>query len=343
MGARRLTLLAVVGAVGACARGRATLPVDAGVAFAMHRRGDGFVVDRMREGGAGELVSPGWLSVADAPKLVLRSDGEVRAALWAVGRTRILVRAEASTRAPRTGEVLASWENGAIRLSLWTEGGRTLTTDTFRRSDDDRADHALLGRDADGGTAPAGTYRAALRDADGTDVGWVRARLRALPGVDRVYDAVLPPGVDDGLAAAAAVAIDAEIDWIEDHARAASAPSESRHATSAASAALQEEQRGDHHPEGDTRGEHADEHLGHAVRGAPDGAVRALGHVLHAVPVEHVDALLLAGPERVDPLLRVAGERRDRLLRRLARGPHDDGDREQDRQDDRAEPHADGA
>jgi hypothetical protein len=220
MRARRLGLLALLGAAGACARSRATHPVEPGVTFAVHGAGSAFVVDRMRDGTTGVLAPPAWPRLPNAPELVLRSEGEVRAALWLVGRTRVLVRAEPSTIAPRTGEVLSSWDGGAVRLALWARDGRTLRTDTFRQ-EDEGAGPALLDREAAGATPLRGTYRAAVRDEAGAAVGWLRARLGPSAGAARAYDAALPPGIDDGLAAAAAVALDAEVAWIDDHAASA--------------------------------------------------------------------------------------------------------------------------
>jgi len=224
MRARRLLLLAILGAAGACARSRATLPVDPGVTFAVHRQGDAFRVDRMRDGTIGVVEAPGWLKIPNAPALVLRSDGDVRAALWHVGRTRVLVRADVSTIAPRLGEVLTSWDGEAVRLALWAgEGHATFTTDTFHR-DEPGTGAAVLDRTAARRAPLYGAYRAPLRDGAGTMVGWLRVRIDPSTDVPRAYDGTFPSDVEDGLAVAAAVALDAELDWIEGHATSARDP-----------------------------------------------------------------------------------------------------------------------
>jgi hypothetical protein len=209
---RTLAVLAALLA-GCGARQVATLPTDPGVTFAAHRTGDRLVVDRTRSGESGRLDAPGRLREASAPDLVLRVGDETRAALWIVGRSRVLVRDDPSTIAPRAGEVLSSWDGGALRLTLYPRTGAPLTTDPFARE-------GLHGGERLVHTAPrpAGAYRAPLRDGAGTEVGWLRVELGRSDGVPRVYDGVLPRAVDDGLAAAAAVALDGEIGWIVEHA-----------------------------------------------------------------------------------------------------------------------------
>jgi hypothetical protein len=129
--------------------------------------------------------------------------------LWLVGRSRVLVRDDPSSRAPRVAEVLVDWDDGAVRLQLWTRDGSTLWTETFRREDE-----ALLTRAGAGGGV-RGTYRATVRDGAGAAVGWMRAQIAP---ERRAYDAVFPARVEDGLAAAASIALDAEIGWLEEHA-----------------------------------------------------------------------------------------------------------------------------
>ena len=203
-----LALVATLGA-GACARPPGALPVDPGVTFAAHRDGERIVVDRLRAGGNGVLDPPGRFHGENPPDFVLRVDDETRAALWVFGRSRVLARAEASSVAPRSGEVLSRWDGGAIRLTLFARDGKALTTDAFVREDG-----RPLARDA-ATTEMGGAYRAALRDASGADVGWLRVETAR-----RSYDGVFPPAVEDSIAAAAAVALDAEVTWLADHAAA---------------------------------------------------------------------------------------------------------------------------
>lgn len=205
-------LLLAFGVLGyGCGRLRVTLPVDAGITFAAHRAADGFVIDRTSAGATGRLEARGRLHQPDAPHLALVVGDAPPIGLWIVGRSRVFVRAGTSTLAPRAGEILSAWDEGAIRLTLYPASGPPLTTDTFRTRGPGPA-RSLARTDGD----PSGSYRAVLRDGAGVEVGWLRVELGTTSDA-RVYDAVLPAAVDDGLAAAAVVALDAELGWIEDH------------------------------------------------------------------------------------------------------------------------------
>src|SRR5438477_10384501 len=150
-----LTLAAAV----ACARSHAALPADPGVTFAAHRDGPELVVDRLASGASGVVGSAGGLRAPGTPDRVLRVDGEVRAALWIIGQSRVLVRDAASTIAPRAGEAISSWDGGAIRLTLYTRDGSVFGTSPFARIDP-RAAGAVLTREARGDRPSVdGTYR----------------------------------------------------------------------------------------------------------------------------------------------------------------------------------------
>ena len=76
----------------------------------------------------------------------------------------------------------------------------------------------MLSRNAQTVLDVRGTYRAALRDAKGGETGWLRVKVTPYAESPRIYDGVLPAEVGPGLAAATAVALGSEIDWIENHA-----------------------------------------------------------------------------------------------------------------------------
>jgi len=202
-------ILFVIAAGLGCARYDSPLVPDPEVTFAAHRAGDRLVFDRLPSGARGALEQPSWPHVPDEPTFVLRAGGEVRAALWVVGRSRVLVRRDAETTSSRTAEVLSTWDSGALRLTLFQEGGPTLGVDHFARGEG--AEAALLAH----GAPLRGTYRATAHDARGAPVGWLR--VRAEPPVAPVYDGVLPDPTGDALAAATAVALDGEVTWIEEH------------------------------------------------------------------------------------------------------------------------------
>ena len=200
----------LVALLAGCHTPRTVLSVEPGVTFAAHQVANGFVLDRTRSGETGSLERRGRLHEPDAPDLVLRIGDEPTTGLWVIGRTRILVRDGLSNRAPRAAEVLSSWDGGAIRLTLLPEHGGPLQTDPFR------GEGPVGGRVLTRTSSPSGTYRAIVRETDGSEAGWLRVDVgsETLP---RIYDAILPDRVDDALAAAAAAVLDAELNWIEEH------------------------------------------------------------------------------------------------------------------------------
>jgi len=200
--------IAIAAALG-CARQEAWVAPDPAVTFAAHRAGDRLVLDRLPSGAHGALEPPGWPHTPDEPTFVLRAGGEVCAALWVVGRSRVLVRREVVTTSPRIAEVLSAWDDGALRLTLFQDGGPTLGVDHLARAEG--AEAALVMR----GAPLRGTYRAAARDVRGAPLGWLRVRVE--PPAGPVYDGVLPGAVGDALAAAAALALDGEVAWIQRH------------------------------------------------------------------------------------------------------------------------------
>lgn len=202
----------------ACGRSPGPITPDPGVTFAAHLVARGFVVDRLRDGGSGTLEPPGLFSARRGPPTyLLQAAGGPRGGLWVVGQSRVLARPEPSTLAPVTGEAIASWNDGAISLSLHRGSGPPWKVGPFARQGGGTGP-SVLSRNAQTVLDVRGNYRAALRDAGGAEVGWLRVRVSPYQRAARIYDAVLPDGVDDGLAAAAVVLLDEEIDWIEAHA-----------------------------------------------------------------------------------------------------------------------------
>jgi hypothetical protein len=202
----------------ACGRVSGPVTVDPEVTFAAHVVRDGMVMDRVPGGGTASLERPGnWLGQPGIPTYVLKQDDDILAALWHVGGSRVVVRTEASTLAEGAGEVLDDWDGGAIRLTLYLPNRSTLRSDTFAREADERGP-SRLSRSAQTDTDVRGNYRAALRDAKGKVVGWLRVRVGPYQAAERMYDGVTPDDIGPGLAAATALALDTEVTWIQDHA-----------------------------------------------------------------------------------------------------------------------------
>lgn len=197
-----------------CARSHSVLVVDPDVTFAAHRDGDVFVLDRTRAGIPAVVEPASRLREDYASDLVLRPREGDPIGLWTIGRSRVLVRDGTSNFAPRAGEVVCDWDGGGIlRLTLHTRSAGVFPFDPFDGADDSRRPSRL----ARGARVDALAYRAVLRDARGEPVGWLRVLLPASEDAPRRYDAVLPASVDDAVAAAAVVALDAEISWIAAH------------------------------------------------------------------------------------------------------------------------------
>jgi len=198
-----------------CAGLRRPLAVDPDANFAAHREHGGLVVDRLAPGRAGELRPARWVRLPGDPTFVLEADGERIAALWVAGE-RVVVRRAPAEDAPVVGEIDPAWDAGAIRLVIRAADGSSLRTDPFARKVADTGPDALT-RASQTVIDVRGTYQAALRDAKGAPVGWLRVRVGPYLPAPRIFEGVLPAAVDPALSAAAAVALDAEIDWIEAH------------------------------------------------------------------------------------------------------------------------------
>ena len=183
--------------------------------FAAHREHARLVIDHVRGVEAAELVAPGWLRWPAAP-LDLRAGGRTLAALRPIGPGAVDVWAAARGEGPTSARVEPSWENGAIRLTLRTADGQTFATGFFERVSAGGAP-GRLSRVADSILDVRGTYQAVLRDPGGTSVGWLRVQIDPSGTPGRSYEGTLPNVVTPGLAAAATLALDSEIDWIEDH------------------------------------------------------------------------------------------------------------------------------
>ena len=112
------------------------------------------------------------------------------------------------------GAVNTYWERGTIRLAFTPADASGLSTGVFTRIDG-RVAPAALGLPAETVLDVHGVYRADLRDATGTTVGWLRAQVSASGVAPRIYDGSVPATLSPQLLAAALARLDAEIDGIE--------------------------------------------------------------------------------------------------------------------------------
>jgi hypothetical protein len=203
--------------VGACAPTAVPLPADPGVTFAAHRIHGGLMIDEMRGGEPTVIGPPSWLRLSGEATYVVPGGSDRGEGLWVVSPGHAVVRRTLATDSPLVGAVDPSWDDNAIRLALEPAGHPPLTTDVFARADV-AGGMSVLGRTAQLSIDVPGTYRATLRDPSGKPVGWIQVAIGLHQPAPEMYEAVLPPDVDEGLAAASAAALESEIDWIEDHA-----------------------------------------------------------------------------------------------------------------------------
>lgn len=199
-----------------CAIAVTRIPPDPGVTFAAHAVHAGLMVDEMQGGTPTLLRPPSWITLFGGPKLVVRDGPERGEALWLKGPGRATVRRGLTRECPLVGRIEPSWDNNSIQLAIEPANGPSLKTGVFRRAGFGGG-LATLNRLAQLTIDVTGTYRATVRDSAGRAVGWLQVAV----GPDQapeIYEGVLPPEVDEGLAAASAAALSEEIDWIEAHA-----------------------------------------------------------------------------------------------------------------------------
>ncbi len=209
------TVIAVAAVVASCTLLHQQVDVDPQATFAAHVEHDSLAVDRLAPGRTGRLRPPSWLRLPGAPTYVLDAEGETLAAFWLAGSD-VTVRQNSSESSPVLGRVRPSWEDGAIRLTLEAPGSEALRTDRFARQRAGTGPPTLT-RAAESVIDVRGIYEAPVRDAKGSSVGWLRVRLGPYQAAPRIYQASLPSGTAPTLAAATAAALNAEVDWIENH------------------------------------------------------------------------------------------------------------------------------
>ena len=210
---RALMSLSLAVAYGCGAR---AIPLQSDASFGMHQENRTFVVDRPRSSPPAVVTAAEWLRTPGAPAWALRRNGETLAAYWIDGNARTTARAGLQASGRPLGEIRPSWDDNAIRLQLEPAGGQAIKSDVFARSENEGGT-PVLSRAAQTILDVRGRYQAALRDATGAEVGWLRLRIGPYEQAPRIYEAKLPAGVSDDLAVAAVISLASELDWIESH------------------------------------------------------------------------------------------------------------------------------
>ncbi len=182
---------------------------DAGaVTFSARLSHRGFVT-QMGDGTAGILMPTGWFRHAGDPTFVYRVGEKTVAGVWLVGPDATVVRDGRSETTRLVGRIVPSWDGGSLRLSIQPAGVAPFQTDAFARGEPGPQNEATLTRGIATLAQLEGSYRAAVRTADGREVGWIAIRID--PEGATVLDGDLPAEIPPSLAAAAAAAADSEV------------------------------------------------------------------------------------------------------------------------------------
>jgi hypothetical protein len=200
----------------ACGCGVRAIPLDSDASFAMHQENRTFVVDRPRSGTPAVVTAAEWVRLPGAPAWALRRNGETLAGYWIDGNAGTTARAGLLASDRSLGDVRPTWDNNAIRLHIEPPGGEPVVSDVFARTESGGAT-SVLTRDTETILDVRGRYQAALRNAAGAEVGWMRLRIGPYQPAARIYEAKLPAGMSEDLAVAAVISLASEIDWIEGH------------------------------------------------------------------------------------------------------------------------------
>src|SRR5262249_54898166 len=198
-----------------CVRLSASVPIDPDVNFAAHVEHDHIILDRVPGVHGGVVEAPGWFHWGTTPSFVVLSEGKKVANLSLTAPATVQVRSGDGAGSV-LGSVEPSWDDNAIRLTLHSPDAAVFRSDVFARAVTGGGP-AVLTRSAQLIIDVRGTYRAALRDPKGGEAGWLRVKVTPYAESPRIYDGVLPTAVGPGVAAATAVALGSEIEWIENH------------------------------------------------------------------------------------------------------------------------------
>src|SRR5262249_18752350 len=159
-----------------------------------------------RSGAPAVVTAAEWLRTPGAPAWALRRNGEMLAAYWIDGNAGTTARAGSRVSDRPLGDIRPSWDDNAIRLHIEPPDGQRVTSAAFTRPGGGRAT-SVLPRDAQTILDVRGRYQAALRDATGATVGWLRLRIGPYEPAPRVYEGALPASVSEALAVAAVLSL----------------------------------------------------------------------------------------------------------------------------------------
>jgi hypothetical protein len=206
---------ALVLACGASGCGPTALPVselDPQATFVARQVHDGFLLDRLPGSDTGTVRPSRWIDLSGTPRFRVRTTQGTQGTLRLVSPAQVVIR---DANAQPAADVAPSWDAGAIHLTLRPVAGTPLRLGPFERVDGNSG-YGILTRNAQTSLDVQGTYRATMVDADDRQVGWFQVR-NVEPYGARLFQGSLP-GVSPEEQAGLVIALNSEIDWIENQA-----------------------------------------------------------------------------------------------------------------------------
>jgi hypothetical protein len=200
--------LVLLGAIVTCGIATAA-PAASAATFSARETHRGLLIDRA-DGTTGRLVTNGWFRRPGEPRLVYREGSVTVAGVWESGPDAAVVRSGTTEKARVIGRIVPSWNDGKLALTIEPAGGAAVRTTMFERVSGGGA--AALDRGTETRIALQGTYRATLHSSGGGDAGWLSVEIDP-EGATR-FSGDLPPAIRPALAAAAAAAVEGEVDRI---------------------------------------------------------------------------------------------------------------------------------
>ena len=200
---RRMIL---IGAIVGCGIATAAPPASAAT-FSARETYRGLRIEQAG-GTTGKLNSNGWFRRPGEPTFVYREGGKTVAGVWVGSSDAAVVRGGTSESAPVIGRIVPAWKDGKLSLTIEPAGGGAVQTTVFQRASGGGA----LDRSASTGEALEGSYRATLHSAGGKDAGWLSVDVNPEGGAR--FSGDLPASIPPALAAAAAAAVEDEVNYI---------------------------------------------------------------------------------------------------------------------------------